>query len=69
MTAMDAEWWRQEARKSAEDGHPAAAVAAMANALLGPLLAQDADEARRICPQEWAQLVTYADALGVVLPG
>lgn len=64
----DTEWWRAEARRCAEDGHPKAALAAMAIALVGEALASDPPTFRRHSPAEWAQLEAYADALGVELP-
>lgn len=63
------EWWRAEARRCAEDGHPQAALAAMACALVGEHMARDPAAFRRQCPREWEQLETYAEALGVPLPG
>lgn len=63
------EWWRAEARRCAEDGYPHAALAAMACALAGEKLAANAAEFRRVLPEQWKQLETYAEALGVPLPG
>jgi hypothetical protein len=62
------EWWRAEARRCAEDGHPAAAVAAMACALVGEDQASDPAAFRSLYPDTWARLETYAEALGVPLP-
>jgi hypothetical protein len=62
------EWWRAEARRCADDGHPAAAVAAMANALVGEDQAADLPAFRSAYPDTYARLASYAEALGVPLP-
>ena len=53
----------------ADDGHPYAAIYAMACALVGEEAAQDAQGLRDVYPGEWAELQAYAQALGVPLPG
>jgi hypothetical protein len=62
------EWWRAEARRCAGDGHPKAAVAAMACALVGEDQASDLPAFRSLYPDTWARLALYAEALGVELP-
>lgn len=66
MSVMDwSAYWRNEAKIAASDGHPHAALFAMAKALLPADLVATPGAARATHPHEVAELEQYASALGL----